>query len=58
MSKSHTPTPIIRSLAELLVALDELDKVHVCRFEIVRGSGLLGQTAEWKCRCGKTVRSN
>ena len=54
--KTIIPTPIIKSLADLLKALETLE--HVCSFEIVRGSGQSG-TPSWKCsECGKVTKSS
>lgn len=52
--KTIVPTPIIKSLADLLKALETLQ--HVCSFEIVRGSG---QSGTPRCsECGKVTKSN
>jgi len=58
MSHTIAPTQQIKTISDLLKALDELEKEHICKFDIVRGSGRSGQTASWKCECGKVVKSN
>ncbi len=51
---NHTP---LKTMSDLLKALDELEQQHICKYEIVRGTcSALGST--WKCECGKSVKSN
>ena len=51
---NHTP---LKTIADLLKALDELEQQHICKYEIVRGTcSNVGST--WKCECGKSVKSN
>ena len=54
--KTIIPTPLIKSIDQLLLELSKLE--HVCSFEIVRGSGQSG-TPSWKCsECGKVTKSS
>jgi len=33
-------------------------EVHICVFRIIRGSGKRSGTSNWKCECGKRVKSS
>ena len=55
--KTFAPTTPLKTIADLLKALDELEQQHICKYEIVRGTcSNVGST--WKCECGKSVKSN
>ncbi len=51
---NHAP---LRTIADLLKALDELEQQHICKYEIVRGT-CSNEGSTWKCECGKSVKSN
>lgn len=55
--KTFVPEPVLNNVNDLLKALEELNKVHICDFKILRCNGKDG-TPTWKCDCGKTVKSN
>ena len=55
--KTFIPEPVLNNVNDLLKALEELNKVRICYFKILRGSGESGAPT-WECECWKTTKSN
>ena len=50
--KTFVPVPVLRNINDLLKALAELEKDHVCKLNVVKNTD---SQVDYKCDCGKTV---
>jgi len=51
--KTFIPVPVLRNINDLLSALAELEKDHVCKFNVSKNTD---SQIDYKCSCGKAVK--